>query len=122
MEQNPYCYRCRNSLVIREENEKIIGICDKCHIINELTKIERENYLHNETCKIRCSCGGTAYVHNNNNFYYCFCCFKKIPLELEIKTYLEEYKKIPLENKKKEEKAFKKFKEEIPELTIRKTE
>lgn len=117
MEQNPYCNNCHNSFVVRKKDDGTwIGICDKCSIINVLSEKETENYLHNEKCKTRCSCGGTAYVHNNDDYYHCFCCFEKIALGTETKLYLEKYKKSKIEIKNKEDDELKKFKQGISKL------
>ena len=91
MQQNPYCSRCWNSLVISQEsNGNILGICDKCSVISLLSRKEKEDYLHNKKCKTICGCGGTAYVHGNDDFYKCGCCFKKIPLSNDTKIFLKD--------------------------------
>jgi len=77
MQQNPYCSWCWNSLVINQEKDDFFGICDKCRIVRTLSTKEKEDYLHNEKCKTKCKCGGTAYVHNDDDFYECWCCSKK---------------------------------------------
>jgi len=93
MQQNPYCPRCWNSLVISQEsNGDILGICDKCSVISLLSRKEKENYLHNKKCKTICGCGGTAYVHGSNDFYECGCCFKQIPLSNDTKIFLKDKK------------------------------
>jgi hypothetical protein len=94
MQQNPYWSYCWNSLVISEQDEgKYIGICNKCSFIVPLSTKQTEDYQHNQKCKTLCECGGTAYVHNNDPFYHCFCCFKKIPLAAVTTEYLENAKK-----------------------------
>ena len=93
MQQNPYCSRCLNSLTISQNNKgESIGICDKCRTIKILSVKEKENYSHNEKCKKLCDCNGLAYVHGNNDFYECLCCFKKIPLSGDTVTHLKNKK------------------------------
>ena len=90
MQQNPYCRYCLNSLYIDED--QLTGLCDKCSICNPLTSIEIGNYFQNQKCKTICECGGYAYVHDENTFYTCGCCFKQILLTDATKQYLENKK------------------------------
>ncbi len=94
MEQNPYCYDCRNSLCISEQvdkdgTHKFMGCCDKCRRIFPLNTQDTNNYLHNLKCKTICQCGGTAYVHKGEDFYDCLCCGTQIPLTHATRAYLQ---------------------------------
>lgn len=59
-------------------------------LVRQLSK--KENHLHNEKCKTKCSCGDTAYVHGSDDFYECFCCRNKIPLSDVIKKVIAQKK------------------------------
>jgi ferredoxin len=104
MQQNPYCSRCYNSLIIDQCDGKYIGHCDKCRIIVRLSLNQSMDYLHNEKCKTLCKCGGTAYVHNSDTYYHCLCCDAKIPLKNHYSDHLKLNKIYPNESKNHESK------------------
>ena len=80
MQQNPHCLCCRNLLVIQENDDKYIGVCNKCRSIRILSIKEIEDYLHNIKCKTYCNCEETAHV--------CKCNFKEVSLLNDTKIYL----------------------------------